>query len=287
MKKKTTLTSTIESSFQRNSSLLVNCDNLEFLNACPDDKFAVVYLDPPFFTGKTRVQKDNTKTISYDDNWDGGLEEYLEWLRVRLVEIKRVLKPDGTIFLHLDSHASHYGKIELDRIFGTNNFINEIIWHYTGGGRSRVRFSNKHDTIFWYGKSDKHTFQIDAIREPYKPTSGYARSGIVGASGKKYLPNPKGTPMDDVWDIPIVNPMSHERNGYPTQKPETLLEPIIAVSTHPGDWVADFCCGSGTTCVVAEKMGRKWMACDNSKDAINTTQARLKLSFPKINFDLY
>ncbi len=271
------LSTAYENASQKQQSLLVEFDNLDFMRAIPAEQFDLIYLDPPFCTGKRQqlIDKSTSDKCEYDDRWTEGFEHYLEWMKVRLTEIHRLLKPTGTLFLHLDNHASHYLKIELDRIFGAQHFINEIIWHYTGGGRSRTRFSKKHDTIFWYGKSKNFTFNIDTIRQPYKSTSGYAQFGIVSAAGKKYLPHPDGTPLDDVWEIPIVNPMANERIGYPTQKPEQLLERIIQVASNQGDLIGDFFCGSGTTLAVAERCMRKWVGCDASRQAIDVVKKRL------------
>jgi len=163
----------------------------------------------------------------------------------------------------------------MDETFGPERYLNEIIWHYTGGGRSTNYFSKKHDHVLWYAKGKSWTFNIDAIRVPYKETSGYAKGGIISASGKKYEPNPLGTPVDDVWDIPIINPLADERIGYPTQKPEILIERIIKASSDEGDLVADFFCGSGTLAAVAEKLGRKWICSDLGKFAIHTTRKRM------------
>ena len=163
----------------------------------------------------------------------------------------------------------------LDQVFGFNHFQNEIIWHYTGGGRSKSYFSRKHDSIFLYAKSDSYTFNVDAIRVPYKETSGYAQSGITSAAGKKYMPNPLGTPMDDVWDIPIINPLSKERLGYPTQKPLVLLERILNASSNPGDVVLDAFCGCGTALVAAQKLKRKWIGIDISPTACRVMAQRL------------
>jgi len=164
----------------------------------------------------------------------------------------------------------------LDEIFGYECFVNEIIWHYTGGGRSRKRFSCKHDSLLWYANESPPLFHLDAIRVPYKPTSGYARGGIVSAAGKKYLPHPDGTPVDDVWDIPIINPMSEERVGYPTQKPLALMERLIAALTSEDDLVGDFFCGSGSTLVAARNLGRRWVGGDRSPAAIRCAKDRLE-----------
>ncbi len=204
---------------------------------------------------------------------------YLIMMTIRLIELHRVLKKTGSIYLHCDPTASHYLKIVMDAIFGKQNFRNEIIWHYTGGGRSKSCFSWKHDIILCYSKTNQAVFNIDAVRIPYKETSGYAKSGISSAAGKKYMPNPLGTPVDDVWDIPIINPLSKERLGYPTQKPERLLERIIKASSKEDDWVLDPFCGCGTTVSVAERLNRQWVGIDVTMLAINLIKHRLENQF--------
>jgi len=201
-----------------------------------------------------------------------GMLSYLSYMAERIAAMHRLLKDAGTIYLHCDPNASHYLKLILDEVFGKNNFRNEVIWHYTGGGRSKTYFSRKHDVIFVYGKTDARTFNLDAIRMPYKKTSGYAKGGITSKSGKHYAPNPKGTPVDDVWDLPIINPMSSERLGYPTQKPLTLLKRIIAASSNEGDLVLDPFCGCGTTIQAAHELKRDWIGIDISTYAIEVIQ---------------
>lgn len=252
-------------------------DNLAVMRGLADESVDLIYADPPFFSGRQYrgTGSDALDRAVFSDVWEGGMPAYLAWLAPRLVEMKRLLRPTGTLFVHLDEHAVHYAKVEMDRIFGSDHFINEIIWHYTGGGRSKRYFSNKHDTLLWYGRGPVWTFNVDAVRVPYQRTSGYARSGIVSARGKRYLPDPAGTPVDDVWDIPMVNPLARERTGYPTQKPEALLERIVAAASNSGDVVADFFCGSGTTPAVAERLGRRWLASDVSQAAITVTMTRL------------
>jgi DNA modification methylase len=248
-------------------------DMLDVASLLEPESFRLIYLDPPFLTGRQRI---GSKTeYTYDDRWKGKLDAYLPWLETRLKAFAPLLQQGGSMVLHLDWRAAHYAKVMLDEIFGHENFINEIIWHYTGGGRSKTRFSCKHDTLLWYARKQKPYFDIDAVRVPYKETSGYARGGIRAASGRKYLPNPKGTPVDDVWDIPIINPMASERVGYPTQKPKILLQRIIAALSAPGELVGDFCCGSGTTLVCAELMGRRWVGSDQSPKALECTTSRL------------
>lgn len=213
--------------------------------------------------------------FAYGDRWPGRLASYLPWLEENLRALLPLLAPDGSLVLHLDQRAVHYAKVLLDRLLGEERFVNEIIWHYTGGGRSRSRFSNKHDTLLWYAAGPRPRFNVDAVRVPYEPTSGYARGGIVSKAGKRYLPHPAGTPVDDVWDIPIINPMSRERVGYPTQKPLALLERLIAALTDPGDLVIDLFCGSGTTLVAAARLGRRWIGGDRSPAAIACARQRL------------
>lgn len=243
----------------------------------PSNSIDLIYIDPPFFSGRNYnvIFGDKNEVRSFSDIWEGGMPGYLVWLNARLYEMKRLLKNTGSLMVHLDRHASHYVKVELDKIFGVDCFVNEIVWHYTGGGRSKSYFSNKHDVIFWYAKGSSWTFNIDAIRVPYKETSGYAKGGIVSAAGKKYEPNPLGTPVDDVWDIPIVNPLAAERIGYPTQKPEPLLSRIILAATNENDVVADFFCGGGTTPAVAQRLGRRWVASDQSRIATAITADRI------------
>lgn len=211
---------------------------------------------------------------------DTPMMAYLVNMTARLIPLRRVLKPTGSIYLHCDPTASHYLKVIMDRIFGGQNFRNEIVWHYTGGGRSKSYFSHKHDVIFLYTKSENYTFNVDEIRVPYKETSGYAQTGIVSAAGKKYLPNPLGTPQDDVWDLPIINPLSRERLGYPTQKPEKLLERILLASSNEEDLVLDPFCGCGTTVAVAEKLHRRWVGIDISMQAINVIAGRMAAHYP-------
>lgn len=236
--------------------------------------FRLIYLDPPFLTGRERVGGDTS--LRYHDAWENDLDDYLPWLRERIRALKNLLCENGSLILHLDYHAVHYAKVMLDEEFGRDRFMNEIIWHYTGGGRSRRRFSCKHDSLLWYAKGANPVFNLDAVRVPYKPTSGYAKGGIVSAAGKRYQPHPLGTPVDDVWDIPIVNPLAAERVGYPTQKPLVLLDRLIRALTHEGELVGDFMCGSGTTLVAAARLNRRWVGADRSPAAISCTQQRLQ-----------
>jgi DNA modification methylase len=259
---------------------LVLADSLALLNVLPDGCIDLAYIDPPFATGKFRESPlGDDGPNGFDDSW-GDVAEFVQWLKPRLSEIWRVLSDNGSLVIHLDSRAIHNVRIVCDSEFGADRWENEIIWHYTGGGRSRTRFSRKHDVLLWYSKGRDRIFNIDAVREPYKPTSGYAKGGIVSKKGKKYMPHPEGTPADDVWDIPIVNPMSKERTAYPTQKPLPLMERIVAALSAPDSIVGDFFSGSGTTALACRSLGRKFLCCDDNPDAIGVALSRLAESNP-------
>lgn len=263
-------------------SVLILEDNLPALKNLQVESVDLIYLDPPFFSGRQYnvIWGDKGEKRSFEDRWSGGSEKtgmeiYLEWMEERIRAMYRVLKPTGSFYLHCDHHASHYLKILCDKVFGYPNFRNEIVWHYTGGGRGTNYFPRKHDTILFYSKTSEYTFLADEVRVPYDATSGYAKNGITAASGKKYMPNPNGKVIDDVWDMPIINPMSSERVGYPTQKPLALLERVIKASSNPGDIVLDPFCGGGTTLVASESLGRQYIGIDESAAAVNVTYSRL------------
>ncbi len=245
----------------------------------------LIYIDPPFDVGadfsinieigeeSCTQQPRVLEEIAYRDAWGRGADSFISMIYERLVLMRDLLAEDGSIYVHCDWRVNSVLRIILEEIF--KNYRNEIIWHYTGGGRAETYFSKKHDSVFWYTKGDTWIFNADSIRIPYKKTSGYAKGGITSESGKHYTPNPLGTLPDDVWDIPIINPLAAERLGYPTQKPEALLERILKASSNKGDLIADFFCGSGTTVAVAEKLGRKWIATDLGKFAVHTTRKRI------------
>lgn len=264
-------------------------------------KINLIYIDPPFDTGanfsfKATIPNDIDKDDSlktefikqpsiieqkaYRDTWGKGLDSYLQWFYETAVLLRELLADDGSIYVHLDWHICHYAKIILDDVFGMNNFINEIIWHYFMGGKANRFFSRKHDNILVYVKSEKYKFSIFEIDRilPYKPSLGSHKElkQIKCDSCKKdsgvYLSTVK---CDDVWDISGVFNMSNEFTNYPTQKPEALLERIIKASSNEGDLVLDCFCGSGTTAAMAEKLNRRWIACDLGRFAIHTTRKRL------------
>lgn len=192
---------------------------------------------------------------------------YLVMMAIRLVELHRVLKDTGSIYLHCDTTASHYLKLIMDSIFGINNFQNEIIWYYRGGGVSKKRLGKRHDTIFFYTKGDKWMFNPDEIRTPYSEESlerlKYKARAFRGDKVyDTYEANPKGKYPDDVWEMQPIMPSAKERLGYPTQKPEALLERIIKASSKEKDIVLDPFCGCGTTVAVAQRLKRRWLGID-------------------------
>ncbi len=248
----------------------------------------LVYIDPPFAVGadfgfdipigNDSVTKKQSviEEIAYRDTWGRGISSYLAMMYERLHLMRSLLADNGSIYVHCDWRVSSVIRLMLDDVFGKSNFRNEIIWCYRQGGRADNTYSQKHDTIYWYSKTNSWIFNADAVRIPYEGTGGYQTSGKgVVINGKVYKPNELGKIPEDWWDLAALPPMSSERLGYPTQKPEALLERIIKASSNEGDLVADFFCGSGTTAAVAEKLNRKWIACDLGRFAIHTTRKRL------------
>lgn len=251
------------------------------------ERFTVIYADPPFFTNRkfaARLGKDEDSrrpqdwqlTEGYHDSWR-TLDAYLQFLYERLYLMRELLAPNGTLYLHLDWHANAYARLILDELFGAERLLNEIVWLYHGPSPIRSAFNRKHDTILAYTKSAQYTFNVDAVRVPYdevtvKTFNSSARAGF----GK--VPNlARGKVPEDWWYFPVVARLHGERTGYPTQKPEALLQRIVRASSNAGDWVADFFCGSGTTLKVAAGLGRHFVGCDASWRAIVTAQARLAL----------
>lgn len=244
----------------------------------PSNSIDLIYIDPPFFSGRQYnvLWGDNNELRSFNDIWEDGMPGYLIWLNARLFEMKRLLKPTGSIYVHCDWHASHYIKVEMDKIFGHENFQNEIVWCYRGGGVPKNDFARKHDVILRYSKESNYTFNPQYV--PYSEASQNlvrARGGVSIDDRPRDLA--RGASMPDWWtDINALQTWSPERAGYPTQKPEALLERIIKASSNEGDTVLDCFIGGGTTAQVASKLGRKWIGCDQSRVAIAVTAERLK-----------
>lgn len=250
----------------------------------------LVYIDPPFMTG--RDFKSGTQ-LAFSDKWDNDLDAYLQWLYETLVLLKLLLAPDGSLYVHLDWRVTHYARVILDEVFGFNSsadgpgFQNEIIWHYQSGGRSLKRYARKHDTILFYSKSARYRFHGERIGEPRGPQKrNHMKKNIddngrvhwtIRSAGRLYSYD-EDTPMTlaDVWnDISHLHQKDPERNGYATQKPAALLKRIILASSEENDLVLDCFCGSGVTPTVAEQLGRRWIASDQSELALAITRERL------------
>jgi adenine-specific DNA-methyltransferase len=254
-------------------------DNLAVMRTLPSESIDLIYIDPPFFSGRTYncIFGDNDEVRTFNDIWDGGLPTYLAWLNARLWELRRLLKSTGSLYVHLDWHAVHYVKVELDKIFGYENFRNEIVWYYPHIGNTRKDFARKHDSILRYTKTKDFVFNLDDVREEYdEKTIRRYQNKVVFPGGYEARLNERGKIPTDVWQIPPVRNVSSEKIGYPTQKPEKLLERIILASSKPGDIVADFFSGGGTTIAVAEKLGRRWIGCDVSRIAVSVACDRMQ-----------
>ena len=259
-------------------------DNLGILKSIPDQSIQLIYIDPPFNTGRQQ-QRSRTTTkrndsgnrigfkgqryetvkdtiLSYDDQF----ANYWEFLEPRLEQAFRVLKDSGTLYLHLDYREAHYAKVLLDALFGPECFLNEIIWSYDYGGKSKSRWPAKHDTILVYVKDpDNYYFDSESVdREPYMAP------GLV--TPEKVA---KGKLPTDVWWHTIVSPTGKEKTGYPTQKPIGILRRIIQASSKQGDTVLDFFAGSGTTGFVANELGRKFILIDQNPESIEVIKERL------------
>ena len=275
-------------------------DNLHVMRQLPSSSVDLIYIDPPFFSGRQYnvIWGDNNELRSFEDLWESGMDGYLYWLNARLYEMKRLLKSTGSIYVHCDWHASPYIKIEMDKIFGYNNMIQEIIWAYgsASGGRAAGNKPVKgHDTILCYAKSyGNHIYnkqftpyEDKYIRERFNnfDEAGrqfQARKRGNGRITRQYLDESPGVPLSSVWsDIKQLYSYHlvkrrQEEIGYPTQKPEALIDRIIQASSNEGDVVADFFLGGGTTAAVAQRLGRRFTACDQSRVAVAVTAERLK-----------
>lgn len=259
-------------------------DNLEILKTIPQGSVQLIYIDPPFNTGRTQTRSQTStrrndagdrvgfkglryetvrsKVLSYDDEF----ADYWSFLEPRLEEAYRILHQSGTLYLHLDFREAHYAKVLLDALFGRECFLNEIIWAYDYGGKSKRKWPAKHDTILVYVKDPKEYFfdSSSVDREPYMAP------GLVTAEKIE-----AGKLPTDVWWHTIVSPTGKEKTGYPTQKPVGILRRIIQASSREGDTVMDFFAGSGTTGVVANDLGRKFILIDQNPEAIEIIKQRL------------
>jgi DNA modification methylase len=259
-------------------------DNLEYLSRFEDGFFQLAYIDPPFNTGRRQARRTlstvadpvgdrtgfqgrryATKVLgesAYDDEFD----DYLAFLEPRLAEVRRLLAANGTLYLHIDYREAHYVKVLLDRLFGRECFLNEIVWAYDYGARPKRRWPAKHDTILVYVKDpERYWFDAEAVeREPYMAP------GLV--TPEKAL---RGKLPTDVWWHTIVSPTGREKTGYPTQKPEGVVRRIVQASSRPGDWCLDCFAGSGTLGAVARALGRRYVLIDCNPEAIAVANRRL------------
>ncbi|MWV57469.1 DNA-methyltransferase [Rathayibacter sp. VKM Ac-2754] len=264
-------------------SAVIHADNLEVLPQLADGAFTVVYLDPPFNTGRAQVRTSTTSVRSatgtiagfkgrsyerirgdllrYDDHFD----DYWSFLEPRLAEAWRLLADDGTLYLHLDYREAHYAKVLLDALFGRECFLNEIIWAYDYGAKPTRRWPTKHDTILVYVK-DPRGYHFDSVAVDREP---YMAPGLVTPEKAE-----RGKRPTDVWWHTIVSPTGREKTGYPTQKPEGILRRIVQASSREGDAVLDFFAGSGTTGAVAHALGRRFVLVDEHADAIAVMRRR-------------
>ena len=274
-----------------NENLIYYGENLDILPTIPDGSVNLIYTDPPFNTGKVQ-QRTQIRTVTDETNGDrvgfqgkkyqtqklstkafgDSFDDFIEFLRPRILQAYRILAEDGSFFLHIDYREVHYCKVLLDEIFGRESFMNEIIWAYDYGGRSKNKWSAKHDNILWYAKDPKnYVFNFDEMdRIPYMAP------GLV--SPKKAA---RGKTPTDVWWHTIVPTNGKEKTGYPTQKPLGLLRRIVNVHSSPGDVVLDFFAGSGTIGEVAARNDRSFILIDSNPDAVQIMVQRLAFAKPK------
>jgi site-specific DNA-methyltransferase (adenine-specific) len=284
---------------QFSPSRVIEADNLVVLPTLPDGAFTLIYLDPPFNTGRIQKRQATTSVrstlatgahatgtitgfkgqryerikgdlLGYDDQF----EDYWAFLEPRLIEAWRLLADDGTLYLHLDYREAHYAKVLLDALFGRDCFLNELIWAYDYGAKSKNRWPTKHDTILVYVKNPK-AYYFDSATVDREP---YMAPGLV--TPEKVA---KGKLPTDVWWHTIVSPTGKEKTGYPTQKPAGILRRMIQASSREGDWVLDFFAGSGTTGAVAAMLGRRFVLIDQNPESLAVMRERLG-GLPDVDF---
>ncbi len=280
-------------------SSVIHANNLEVLPSLPAGVFTLIYLDPPFNTGRSQKRQSTTsvRSVAHDGShaagtitgfkgqryerikgdllgYDDQFEDYWAFLEPRLIEAWRLLSDDGTLYLHLDYREAHYAKVLLDALFGRESFLNELIWAYDYGAKSKNKWPTKHDTILVYVKNPaRYYFDSSTVdREPYMAP------GLV--TPEKVA---KGKLPTDVWWHTIVSPTGKEKTGYPTQKPIGILRRIIQASSREGDWVLDFFAGSGTTGAVAAALGRRFVLIDQNPEALAVMRSRFE-PLPDVEF---
>ncbi|HEX3594246.1 MAG TPA: site-specific DNA-methyltransferase [Polyangiaceae bacterium] len=279
-------------------AILVLGDNLHALRslaARSEGDVTLAYLDPPFLTGRlhervTRVRDSETgkllrtRTAAFDDRWD-GLDHYLDALGPRMMAVRQLLAPHGSVVLHVDSKTSHYAKVLCDEIFGQRAFASEIVWRYRRWPSKTPNFQRLHDVLLRYVKDPEVRPRFRQLYEPLAPSTiatwgRKKQRAIVDGDGRRTRSSKTeeatpGAPLGDVWDIGIVAPVARERTGYPTQKPELLIQRLVEALTDPGELVLDPYVGSGTTPAVCMRLGRRAIGIDSNPEAIEITRRRL------------
>lgn len=268
---------------------LINDDSLNVMRTIDNEQIDTIYLDPPFYTQDIQKlsSREGEEEYSFSDRWN-CMDEYLEYMKLRLYECKRILKETGSLFVHCDRNASHYLKVLLDQIFGIDNFQSEIVWSYKRWSNSKKGLLNNHQIILFYSKSSD--FKFNKIYTDYSETTNIdqiLQERVRDKKGKSvykcdkngevvFGKSKKGVPLSDVWEIPYLNPKAKERVGYPTQKPILLLEQIIKLVTDENDIVLDPFMGSGTTLVAAKMLNRRYIGIDISKKAVELAEYRME-----------
>ena len=291
---------------------IFTADNLDIMRELDDDCIDLIYLDPPFNSQRRYFDPFGYREdlrIGFDDVWrmdaekqawldeiefihpgvfgicesaklpaGVGMQGYLAFMAIRLLEMRRILKPTGSLYLHCDHHASHYLKTMLDAIFGKNNFLNELAWCYSWPRNSRRFYSRTHDTLLFYHKGRQWTFNADSVRQPYSAASEGRDAYAANASqfGDAVILDQRGKLPQDWIVLPPIRPNARERTGWPTQKPLALLELIISASSNPGDIVLDPFCGCATACIASEKLQRRWFGIDIAPEAYQLVIERLR-----------
>jgi len=265
-----------ENNKRSDNNMLICGDNLEVMKRLYEQHGSfidLIYIDPPFYSNANYGVKGSG--FEFSDKYS-HINAYITYLIERIKWMHKVLKDTGSIFVHLDWHAAHYIKVEMDKIFGYDNFLNEIVWCYKSGGASKNYFSQKHDLIYFYSKTKEYTFnpikEKSYMGEDYNTGNKNVTLFDDGdGKGKYTLVYPK-----DWWEIGMLATSSKERTGYPTQKSELLVEKIIKYTTNENNLVADFFSGSGTTITVAQKLGRRWIGVDQNPQAIEVASDRIR-----------
>lgn len=292
---------------QLNNRTIFHNDNIDILRGINSNSIQLIYIDPPFnkneifhaaigSSAEGASFDDVWKDVEIKEEWLKTIEEdepklytflssmrniegqgsstfcYLAYMSIRLLEMHRILKPTGSIYIHCDPTMSHYLKIVMDCIYGKKNFINEIVWGYKSGGASKRWFGKKHDIILFYSKTSEYIFNIQKSKSYLSHKYGFKNANIQQDKDGYYtMINTR-----DIWNIDIVGRNVPERTGYPTQKPLPLLERIIKASSNEGDIVLDAFCGCATTCVAAERLARQWVGIDKEREAFDLVKERLE-----------